>query len=292
MFRYACFVAGLCILHWSATFVRADEPGTKVYEVAVETDIAYRNDKDSDAVKHKLDVYTPKGQKDFPVMMFVHGGSWKSGNKGLYAALGRTFASNGIGTVIINYRLSTKDNLVRHPDHIKDVAAAFAWVHGNIGKFGGKSDRLFISGHSAGGHLVALLATDEQFLKEHKLSAQHIRGVMALSGVYEIQPLMTVFTDAFGKDAEICKAASPINHVQGKTTPFLICYADKDLPTCDKMAESFCKKLTDNKCDANILQIKERTHISIIVQLATSVADPCTQAMMEFVARHSEWKKP
>ncbi len=70
----------------------ADEPADKGFEVETKTDVAYRSDKDADPVKHKLDIYTPKGQKDFPVLMFVHGGAWKSGNKELYAALGKTFA--------------------------------------------------------------------------------------------------------------------------------------------------------------------------------------------------------
>ncbi len=292
MFRIAYLAALLCSFELTTGGVRAAENGTKVYDVAIETDIAYRTDKDADPIKHKLDVYTPKGQKNFPVLMFVHGGAWKSGNKGLYGALGKTFASNGIGTVVINYRLSSKNGTVKHPDHINDVAAAFAWVHGNIGKYGGRNDRIFVSGHSAGGHLVSLLATDEQYLKEHKLSAGNIRGVIALSGVYEILPLLPVFVDAFGGDAQTCKAASPIYQVRGKTSPFLICYGDKDFPTCDKMSGSFCKKLSENKCETEVVEIKDRTHISIMVQLAISANDPCTRAMMDFIAKHSEWKRP
>ena len=287
MTRLACFAAFLCSLHLTA--VHADEPA-RVYEVTIATDIAYRSDTEADPIKHKLDIYTPKGQKDFPVLMFVHGGSWKSGNKGMYAALGKTFASQGIGTVIINYRLSNKDGKAKHPDHINDVAAAFAWVHGNIEKYGGRKDRIFVAGHSAGGHLVALLATDEEYLKEHKLGIENIRGVLALSGVYEILPL--IFAEAFGNDAKICKAASPIHQANGKSAPFLICYADQDLPTIDKMSESFCKKLTDNKCEAKLVSIGERNHISIIVQLAINANDPCTRAMLDFIAAHSEWKRP
>jgi hypothetical protein len=70
----------------------------------------------------------------------------------------------------------------------KSAAAAFAWVHADIGKYGGRKDRIFISGHSAGGHLVALLATDEQYVRGHKLAISDIRNVMPISGVYEIVP--------------------------------------------------------------------------------------------------------
>ena len=63
-------------------------------------DIAYRTDKDADKERHLLDVYVPKGKKDFPVVLFVHGGTWRSGNKNLYGALGQSLATDGIGCVI------------------------------------------------------------------------------------------------------------------------------------------------------------------------------------------------
>src|SRR5262245_21259620 len=119
-------------------------------------------------------------------MMFVHGGAWRSGQKEMYAALGETFAKQGVGTAVINYRLSSSGGTVKHPDHVKDVARAFAWVKENAARYGGDPEKLYISGHSAGGHLVALLATDEQYLKAEKCSAKDVRGVMALSGVYTI----------------------------------------------------------------------------------------------------------
>jgi acetyl esterase/lipase len=279
-------------LVFSCSSLHADDTAKKTYDVAKNLDIAYRTDKDADPIKHKLDIYTPKGQKDFPVLMFVHGGSWKSGNKELYASLGETFAKQGIGTVLINYRLSDSRGKAKHPDHIHDVAAAFAWIHENIEKYGGRKDRIFVSGHSAGAHLVSLLATDESYLKEHKLGLDSIRGVMPLSGVYEITPGFFAFKIPFGTDPDVCKAASPLNHVNAKHPPFLICYADKDLPTIGSMSERFCKKLCDGKCEANSLKIDSRNHISIIINLAISSDDSCSKAMLDFIAKHSEWKRP
>ena len=98
------------------------------YEVVKHRNLVYNAAKDADKEKHQLDLYVPKGAKDYPVMMFVHGGAWKSGNKDLYAALGENFASQGIGTAIINYRLSGGNRTTKHPDHVHDVAKAFAWV--------------------------------------------------------------------------------------------------------------------------------------------------------------------
>jgi acetyl esterase/lipase len=267
-----------------------DKPRTK-FAVETALNIAYRSDKDADPVRHKLDIFTPKDQKDFPVLFFVHGGAWRSGNKSLYPTLGKTFAEQGIGTVVINYRLSENDGKVKHPDHINDVAAAFTWVYENIGKYGGKKDRIFITGHSAGGHLVSLLATDESYLKAHKLSVAAIRGVLPLSGVYEIRHDVFVFKNQFGTDEKVCKAASPINNIKENLPPFLVIYADQDLPTLGKMAESFHAKLKESKCESSVLKVEKRDHISIIIKLSVDIADPATSAMLDFIGKHSEWKK-
>ena len=256
--------------------------GDATFDVEKKLDLSYNAAKDADPKRNKLDLYLPKGAKDYPVMMFVHGGRWKSGDKELYAPLGELFAKQGIGTAIINYRLTDKAGTIKHPDHIHDVAKAFAWVKENCGKYGGNKDKLFVCGHSAGGHLVALLATDESYLKAEKCTQKDIRGVIALSGVYTITPL--VLSDVFGKDAEVCKAASPTSHVKANDPPFLIAYGNKDIPFLDIMAEDFGKKLTECKCDCKVMKL-ERDHYTIIKEMATHVDDPLTKAMLEFMGK-------
>jgi acetyl esterase/lipase len=255
------------------------------FEVEEVRDLAYHEGKDADPVRHKLDLYLSRGQKDYPVLFFVHGGAWRSGKKDLYAPLGRTFARNGVGTVVINYRLSPA---VKHPAHIEDVARAFGWTYRNIGKYGGRADSIFVCGHSAGGHLVALLCTDPSHLKAHGLELSAVKGMIPMSGVYTILPL-GMFKSAFGTDADLCRAASPQTHVKGAHPPALIIYADKDYPFLDQMAEQFCKKLQGCKCEARSLIVNKRDHISLIVQTA-SAADPATQAILEFISRHAKLK--
>src|SRR5262249_49807203 len=110
----------------AAPATAADEPKkATTFEVEVKRDVAYSADKE----RHILDLYLPKGKKDFPVLFFIHGGGWRNGNKKGSGRHGMAFAQQGIGFVTINYRLSPK---VRHPSHIEDVARAFAWVTKNI----------------------------------------------------------------------------------------------------------------------------------------------------------------
>jgi acetyl esterase/lipase len=265
-----------------------DKPATKPAEkpaFAVERhkDIAYRTDKDADKERHKLDVYCPKGEKDFPVILFVHGGTWKSGNKNLYVGIGESFAKAGVGVVVTNYRLSPA---VQHPAHVEDVAKAFAWTHDHIGEYGGSKEKLFACGHSAGGHLVSLLATDPQYLKAEKRSPADIKGVIPISGVYQIAPI-AVFKGAFGDDAEVCKKASPLTHVTGKHPPFLIAYADSDLPSLGAMAEKMHAALKKAESPTEVMELKGCNHITIITKFA-SPDDPLNKAARDFVKAKSK----
>jgi acetyl esterase/lipase len=266
----------------------ADEkkPEPRTFEVETVKDLAYYDGKDADPKKHKLDLYLPKDHKDFPVLFFVHGGAWSTGDRnyfGVYSALGRFYAKHGLGTVVISYRLSPQ---AVHPEHIKDVARAFAWTHKNIAKYGGRNDRIVACGHSAGGHLVALLGTDESYLKAEGLDTKALRGVMPISGVYRIPD--GFLQKAFGTDAETRRLAGPIAHAKSNLPPFLILYADKDLPTCGKAnSEAFAAALKAKDNTVATLEIKNSDHILII--LSTYVEDsPVSKAMLDFVAERTK----
>ncbi len=252
------------------------------FEVDVHKDIPYVEGKDVDE-RQKLDLYLPKGTKDYPVLFFIHGGGWTGGSRSGFDKIGRTFAKNGVGFVSTGYRLSPK---VKHPAHIQDVAKGFAWTVANIGKYGGNPDAIFVSGHSAGGHLAALLATDDDYLKAENLSLKNIKGVIPVSGVFVVSPRMK---NVFGDDAEVCKKASAQNHVSEGLPPFLILYADNDLGDLGKQAEAFAPALKEKKVEATLVKEKNRNHGTIMMKMAAE-DDPATQAVLEFIAKHSNLK--
>ena len=257
----------------------AAEMPSMEYEVEKHADLAYRTDAEADATRHKLDLYVPVGRKDFPVLVYIHGGGWKSGTKNLYVGLGRAFARHGIGVAVINYRLSPK---VKHPAHAEDVAKAFAWVHANVGKYGGDSAAIALMGHSAGGHLAALLATDPAYLKAEKLEPSHIHGVISVSGVYRVDPNAELYIPAFGTDVEACKKASPMTYISTKHPPFLIAYAENDYETFDRMAIDFHAALEKAQTPATLLKLMHRNHISEIVSVLSD-EDPLNVAVRRFV---------
>ena len=255
------------------------------FEVEAFKNISYFDDKDADPKKHKLDLYLPKGHKNYPVLFFIHGGGWTSGDRWQYGMVGQVFAKNGVGVVVISYRLSPQ---VQHPGHIEDVARAFAWTHKNIAKYGGRADQIFISGQSAGGHLTALLATNEEFLKAQNLTLKNIKGAMPMSGIYTFEFWRN--ERVVGKGKEAMESASPIKHISGKEPPFIILYAEKDFPGCGKMSHDLCDALKSKKVEAECIEIKDRNHVSIMFKLMMSETDPTTQALLEFISKHSGLK--
>jgi acetyl esterase/lipase len=265
----------------------AGEPAVKSggdHEVEAVKNVAYFEGKDADNVRHKLDLYVPKGPKGFPVLVFVHGGAWQKGNKAGFEKLARLFARNGVGTAVTNYRLSPD---VRHPVHTQDVAKAVAWVHRNIAKYGGRPDEIFLSGHSAGGHIVALLGADPSYLKAAGVPEKDIRGVIPISGVFTIRAAQ--MPKVFGTSEEDARSASPMAHIKGNHPPFLILVADRDLKGFDRMAEAFGKALGKVECKAQVITAKDRDHGTIVMQMRNQ-ADPCTQAVLAFIAQHSHLK--
>jgi acetyl esterase/lipase len=295
-------------------------------EVEQVRNVVYYSGPGADDRRHRLDLFVPRGRPGFPVVVLVHGGAWMFGDKsccGLYSAVGEFLASQGVGAVLPNYRLSPG---VKHPEHVEDVARAVAWTKRHVGDHGGDPDRLFLAGHSAGGHLVALLATDETFLKAEGLRAADIKGVIALSGVYripagkfdttlggatplafrvdEVAPLrgsgddggkpwtdsglplsVNVFGPAFGDDPKVRAAASPVNHVRPGLPPFLLLNAENDLPALPGMAEEFGEALREAGGEVRRLTVRGRNHNSILFR-AIERDDPAAAAMLEFVRSH------
>jgi acetyl esterase/lipase len=251
------------------------------YPVEVATNLAYYNGPDFDPQEHVLDIYEPKGLSNAPVLIFIHGGGWTSGDKNLYPYLGRAFASQGFTTAIINYRLTPE---VMHPGHIEDVARAFAWVYRNIAQYGGNAKEIFVTGHSAGGHLAALLALDGRYLQAEGLSTDLIKGVMPISGVYDLNAIPG-FDSVFTSDPAKRGDASPVAHVGDKEPPFLIIYGQFDYPTADFQAKELFNLLQQHQNEAKLLEIPLKDHITIITSIGQP-GDLTTEAIVNFMNEH------
>jgi acetyl esterase/lipase len=251
-------------------------------DVDVRTNVTYYAGEGADKYRHRLDLYLPKGQRDVPVLVFVHGGGFTVGIKDQYRFVGEVLASQGIATAVISYRLSPKTS---YPGHVQDVARAFAYVRAHAAEFGGNPNRIFVSGHSAGATLVAMLGADAAYLKEVGESLDHIAGVIPISGSFTQSSRSAMFQSAaVPVDPETVRNASAINHVAGAHPPFLILYGDKDASRTGQDAEEMAKALRAAGCTADAHELVDHAHMDTITGIM-SPSDPGLKFILEFVGR-------
>ncbi|MEM7665297.1 MAG: alpha/beta hydrolase [Pseudomonadota bacterium] len=160
-----------------------------------------------------------------PVLLFAHGGSWRSGDPVDYGFIGRAFVPKGFVVVLAGYRL--------HPDAVypamlEDTARSIAWARHEIAQYGGDPDRIFVAGHSAGAYNVVTTALDRQWLGRHGVSADEIAGIIGLSGPYDFVPFDSESTiNSFGH-VDDPQTTQPVSHVRGDAPPTLLIHGEKD----------------------------------------------------------------
>lgn len=210
-------------------------------EIESQQNVVYAK-KVSNRSQQSLDIFYSAQNEPMPVVVFIHGGGWTTGDKSNRGHFAKRdfFVENGMVFVSVNHRLAPR---YFFPDYPKDIADAFAYVVENIGDYGGDPDNIFLMGHSSSAHLAALVATDLRFLGDiDPRLRNHLRGVILLDGAgYDIPLTLTnspegrrkaMFEQAFGKDEKGWREASPVYHLKSNAAmpPFLILYvADREV---------------------------------------------------------------
>jgi acetyl esterase/lipase len=176
----------------------------------------------------RLDFYAgPKGRSLPPLVVNVHGGGWKQGDKGNATGKSKAphFFAQGYAFASINYRLVPSATVEQQA---ADVASALAWLKSNAGRLGFDGSRIVLTGHSAGAHLVALVGTDPQYLRAAGLDFGDLRGVLPNDGAaYDVAAQMTdgpkmmhkTYAQAFGSDPARQRALSPTLHAGAPNAP-------------------------------------------------------------------------
>jgi acetyl esterase/lipase len=198
-------------------------------DLTVHRDVVYAEIDGFDPELMSMDIYAPRGAEDLPVVVFVHGGSWQFGNKQPIGDKPEFFADHGFVFISTNYRLSPA---VSHPTHVSDVARAVAFVHDHASDYGIDPDRIFIMGHSAGAHLVALLGADDRRLEALSSDPSVIKGVVVLdTAALDMVSRMAALPQqesgmygAFTRDRQVWRDASVLAHVEdgGGRAPYMI----------------------------------------------------------------------
>lgn len=253
-----------------------DAPPQPPFEIELRDDLLYA-DRSRDLRRNRLDLYLPRGLETPPLVMFVHGGAWMAGNKEFHGFVGRELARRGLAAAVINYRLSP---LVRHPAHVEDCAAAFAFLRDRADELGFDGKRMFLMGHSAGAHLVSLLALDPRWLAAAGVPMEAVGGVIAMSAPFDVRRDNSLFRGVFGRDAEVRSRASPLLHVSNDTgragaPPFLVIWAERELLYLADDNEHMVELMEETDLPHRALEVEGHGHISYLLRIGKD-DDPVT----------------
>ncbi|MDO8527235.1 MAG: alpha/beta hydrolase [Deltaproteobacteria bacterium] len=268
----------------------------KLPEAQIVRNVPYTKSADADPVKNSLNLFLPKG-KNWPTMVFVHGGMWIEGDKDLkvsgadvYGNIGRYFASQGIGVAVISYRLLPS---VDWKKQLLDVARATGWVYRHIHEYKGDPKAIFLAGHSSGAQLASRVAMDLSFMSSMGLP-QVMCGVIPISGAgynflneetYQLGLEEGVYKELFNQETiskPFRKKISPVFYARKSSPPFLILYAGREEKELQQESLKFYNALVKAGTPSQIYSIPKERHKKMVLTLSHANKMPA-KLMMVFM---------
>jgi len=246
-----------------------------------------------------LDVYAPPNAKNLPVVFWIHGGGWQTGDKTSVQLKPRVFVDQGFVFVSTNYRLLPSVDMATI---VRDIARSIRWVHDHIAEHGGDPQRLVIMGHSAGAQLAALICTDDRYLKAEGLSLAITKGCVPVDGdTYDVPAIIETaetrrrvhglpqakfgHREKFGNDPAKHRDFSAVTHVAKDKgiPPFLILHVAEH-PDTSAQAQRLGNVLKEAGVPVTVFGARETTHNKINADLGLP-DDPATKALFAFLGQ-------
>ena len=271
------------------------QPGVSAsVKLNVRRDIPYAEPADP---RQKVDIYAPEGAKNLPVVFWIHGGGWQTGDRTNVQVKPQAFVDKGFVFVSTGYRLLTNVDM---GTIFRDIARSVRYVHEQIAEHGGDPNRILVMGHSAGAQLAALICIDDRYLKAEGLSLKIIKGCVPVDGdTYDVPAIIETAETRlrvhglpmprfghrvkFGNDPAKHRDYSAVTHVaKGKgIPPFLILHV-ADHPDTSAQAERLEAVLKDAAIPVKRFAARETNHSKLNENLGLP-DDPPTKALFDFV---------
>lgn len=227
------------------------------YQVKQFLDLDYVRPVSQDDTLRRLNLFIPQKQEKSPLFIWIGGGAWSYVNKDQETDFALKLAKKGIAVASLGHRLSSAiwrdpklDKGVQHPKHAEDVASAIDWLCKNSERYGYDKENMILGGYSSGAHLAALVSLDTKYLERKGLPKKLIKGIIPISGTYDIVDYRNVFLNGerpelavqhveavFGPDPENWTDGSPVNYLQHLDSPILL--------ICDNSLYNYTKLFED-----------------------------------------------
>lgn len=216
----------------------------------------------------KLDLFLTE-KSGGPLLVFIHGGYWRAQDKSEFSYVAETYVASGINLAVINYRLAPR---VTMDDIVADVRASIAFLHRNSANYGYASDKIYVSGSSAGGHLTVMsLMTD---WKDFGLPADTLKGGCALSGLYDLEAIRLCYLNKeIGLDQPTATRNSPILHLPKASAPLILSVGGAESPEFHRQQSEFAHAWRGAGLECSVVDQVGGHHFDMIDRLA----DPATE---------------
>lgn len=256
---YTVVHRGEFAIDWGQFYRTAEEKTMAVRkELPHELDVAYGKDP-----KQRVDLYFPVQKASrAPVLLFLHGGGFREGDRKQYGYVAEPFAQHGILTVVASYRLTTEG--FSHPAQPNDAKAIVAWIHKNIARYGGNPDAIYISGHSAGAILTADIGVDLAWLDQLKVSRSAVRGIVPISGSYDMRGSKRM---EYLPTPEAEEKASALLHVGAPAPAAIVAYGSLE-ELLKGPSAALVKALTAKGIQARTLNLEGKDHAAAVWELS------------------------
>lgn len=215
----------------------------------------------------QLDVYSPNGAVNAPVVVFFFGGRWQEGSKDEFKFVGQALAARGFVAVLPNYRLYPQ---VRYPAFLLDSAKAVKWAHSQIAPYGGDPGKIVVMGHSAGAYNAAMLTLNAELMKSVGGDRAWIRAMVGLAGPYDFLPITDPdLRDLFGAP-ENYDQTQPVLYPDGRNPPMLLMHGQDDKIVFSRNTENLASRIQKANGPVETVIYPEMSHRKILATLATS----------------------
>ena len=225
------FITSIFIICQVLFYSAQAQESAKDYQI--QKNISYLHPGDTDTYKQercKLDIQYPTNKKGFATLVWFHGGGLEGGEK----HFPKEFLNQGYAVIAVNYRLSPR---AKNPAYIEDAAEAVAWTFENIEQFGGSKDKIYISGHSAGGYLSLMLNLDKSYLAKWGVDANKLAGAFPISG--QTTTHFTIRKErGLNPDTPIIDKYGPSNNVRKDASPMILITGDRELEMLARYEEN------------------------------------------------------
>lgn len=216
------------------------------------------------SAEETLDLFLPDNPAGAPVEVYIHGGYWRARHKDDYSYMAEPVVEAGGICAVVNYALCpdvTLDEIVRQ------CRAATAWTYRNIANYGGNPNRLHVAGHSAGGHLCAMVAATDWPAFDPNIPDIVLKSACALSGIYDLTPIRLVSVqDAVQLSEEDATRNSPVELPSPNGFPMAVAVGTKESNEFRRQSQIYAEYLEANGVDVTFFEMPGKTHSSMLTE--------------------------